>query len=58
MGIDSAGLENLLAILKKTARETHKSVWLISHREELVSRVDNILKVAKQNGFTTFLPGD
>lgn len=58
MGIDAAGLENLLAILKKTARETQKSVWLISHREELVARVDNILKVAKQNGFTTFLPGD
>jgi DNA repair exonuclease SbcCD ATPase subunit len=57
-GIDSAGLENLLSILKKTARETQKSVWIISHREELISRVDNILKVVKENGYTSFSTAD
>jgi len=55
MGIDSAGLEKLLSILKKTTRETNKSVWIISHRDELISRVDNIVTVVKENGFSSFL---
>jgi len=53
-GLDSMGMENSLAILKKISRDTHKSVWLVSHRDELVSRVNNILRVTKQNGFTTY----
>jgi len=53
-GLDSSGMENSLAILKKISRDSKKSVWLVSHRDELVSRVANILKVTKQNGFTTY----
>jgi hypothetical protein len=40
------------------ARERNKNIYLISHREELVGRVDNILRVVKENGFTTFLNSD
>jgi len=53
-GLDSSGMESSLAILKKISRDTRKSVWLVSHRDELVSRVSNILRVTKQNGFTTY----
>ena len=35
-------------------RERHKNILLISHRDELVGRVNNILQVTKENGFTTF----
>ena len=53
-GLDSSGMESSLAILKKISRDSKKSVWLVSHRDELVARVENILRVTKSNGFTTY----
>jgi DNA repair exonuclease SbcCD ATPase subunit len=53
-GLDTAGMESSLAILKQMSRERHKSVWLVSHRDELAGRVENILKVVKENGFTSY----
>ena len=53
-GMDTVGVENSLAILKGMTRDRGKTVFLISHREELSARVTNILSVVKENGFTTF----
>lgn len=53
-GLDGSGIENTLAILKKMSRELNKSIWLVSHKDELVSRVSNILKVVKNGGFTQY----
>jgi DNA repair exonuclease SbcCD ATPase subunit len=53
-GLDSSGVESALALLKQMSRERNKSVWLVSHRDELVGRVSNILKVIKENGFTSY----
>jgi DNA repair exonuclease SbcCD ATPase subunit len=53
-GMDTQGVENSLALLKKMSRERHKSIWLVSHRDELVGRVENILRVVKENGFTSY----
>ena len=53
-GLDTQGVENALAILKKMSRERSKSIWLVSHRDELAGRVENILKVIKENGFTSY----
>jgi DNA repair exonuclease SbcCD ATPase subunit len=53
-GLDSSGVDSALAILKKLARDGNKSVWLISHRDELMSRVHNILRVVKENGYTHY----
>jgi DNA repair exonuclease SbcCD ATPase subunit len=53
-GLDTQGVENALALLKKMTRERHKSIWLVSHRDELAGRVENILKVVKENGFTSY----
>ncbi len=53
-GMDTQGVENALALLKKMSRERHKSIWLVSHRDELAGRVENILKVIKENGFTSY----
>jgi DNA repair exonuclease SbcCD ATPase subunit len=53
-GLDTAGVENALALLKHMSRERHKSIWLVSHRDELAGRVENILKVIKENGFTSY----
>jgi DNA repair exonuclease SbcCD ATPase subunit len=53
-GMDTQGVENSLALLKKMSRERQKSIWLVSHRDELAGRVENILKVVKENGFTSY----
>jgi len=53
-GMDSAGVENSLGILKKMARERSKNIYLISHKDELIGRVNNVLKVIKENGFTSY----
>ena len=53
-GMDTSGVENSLAILKKMGRERNKNVYLISHKDELVGRVTHVLKVIKENGFTSY----
>jgi DNA repair exonuclease SbcCD ATPase subunit len=53
-GMDSSGVEAALAILKKMSRDRNKSVWLVSHKDELTSRVSNVLTVTKENGFTSY----
>ena len=53
-GLDSSGVENSLAILKKMSRESNKSIWLVSHKDELIGRVNNTLHVVKENGFTAY----
>lgn len=53
-GLDTQGVENGLALLKKMSRERHKSIWLVSHKDELAGRVENILRVVKENGFTNY----
>jgi DNA repair exonuclease SbcCD ATPase subunit len=54
-GLDSAGVENAMNVLKHMIRERNRSVWLISHREELANRVSTVLKVVKENGFSQFI---
>jgi len=52
-GLDSSGVESSLAILKKMGRENKRNIFLISHRDELIGRVSNVLKVVKEGGFTS-----
>lgn len=52
-GLDSNGVESSLAILKKMGRENNRNIYLISHRDELIGRVTNVLKVIKSGGFTS-----
>lgn len=53
-GMDAAGVEGSLGILKKMGRERGKNIYLISHRDELIGRVNNVLRVIKENGFTSY----
>ena len=53
-GMDTAGVENSLGVLKKMGRERDKNIYLISHKDELVGRVNHVLKVIKENGFTSY----
>ena len=53
-GLDSAGVESALSVLKKMARDGKRNIFLISHRDELVGRVNSVLRVVKEGGFTSF----
>mgnify|MGYP001809901411 CR=1 FL=1 len=53
-GLDSAGVERAIELLKGMARDRNKNIFLISHREELISRASNTLTVVKEDGFTKF----
>tara|TARA_B100001057_G_scaffold408647_1_gene422988 strand:- start:680 stop:2422 length:1743 start_codon:yes stop_codon:yes gene_type:complete len=53
-GMDTNGVESSLAVLKKMQRDRNRSIFLISHRDELYGRVTNVLNVIKENGFTSF----
>ena len=53
-GMDTAGVESSLSVLKKMGRERNKNIYLISHKDELMGRVTNVLKVIKENGFTSY----
>lgn len=53
-GMDVVGMENSISVLKDMTRNRAKSVWLVSHREDLASRVNSVLKVTKENGFTSY----
>jgi len=53
-GMDASGVESSIAVLKKMTRERNNNVFLISHRDDLTSRVNHVLKVIKENGFTSY----
>ena len=53
-GMDVSGVESAMAVLKDMSRTQQKNIFLISHKDELVSRVDSVLKVVKENGFTSY----
>jgi len=53
-GMDSQGLEGSVGVLKKMERERNKNIFVISHRDELISRVSAVLTVIKENSFSSF----
>lgn len=53
-GMDTAGGESALSMLKYMARDNKKNIFLISHKDEFVARVNTVLLVTKENGFTTY----
>jgi len=53
-GMDTSGVESSMAVLKEMSRTQSKNIFLISHKDELISRVNSVLKVVKENGFTSY----
>ena len=53
-GIDANGTENALKLMKQMNRDSGVDIWLVSHKDELISKCSTICKVIKENGFTHF----
>ena len=56
-GLDDQGAEAALVELQAMARNRNKSVFLVSHKENLTARADRVLIVRKEDQFTTFITG-
>lgn len=52
-GTDGTAIDAAWAIMNTYSRDRGKSVFLISHREELVNKATTLMKVVKHGGFTT-----
>ena len=53
-GLDAAGADSAVKLLRDMNREQHRDVWLISHKDEVRTKCTSICKVIKENGFTSF----
>jgi DNA repair exonuclease SbcCD ATPase subunit len=52
-GLDNSGAEKALHIMKSFVRDEKKTCFLISHKDELIGRVGNVLLIKKEDGFTS-----
>lgn len=52
-GLDNFGIESVMEVLKNMSSSGKKNIFVISHREELINKVDDVLYVVKENNFTT-----
>ena len=52
VGLDAAGVEKAMEVLKLMSRDRSKLIMLISHRDELLPRCDRVLHVIKEDSFT------
>jgi len=53
-GTDAAGVEHAFGVIKNMSRDRGKSIWLVSHKEDLIHRVPSVLTAIKENGFTRY----
>jgi len=51
-GLDEIGVHLTIKVLNDMVKEKDMSVYLISHRQEVVNMVDNTLHVIKEHGFS------
>lgn len=52
-GLDKAGCMSALRMLKDMSNQDNKNIYLITHREEIQEKADNIMTVVMENSFTT-----
>ena len=51
-GLDTAGVELMVSLLREYTLKGEKNMFLVSHREELIFSTDDIFTVTMENGFT------
>ncbi|QOI71726.1 putative endonuclease subunit [Erwinia phage pEa_SNUABM_47] len=52
-GLDSGGIESAWHMLQDLSAVRGKNIFVVSHREELVNRASSILRVVKEDSFST-----
>jgi ABC-type multidrug transport system ATPase subunit len=52
-GLDSLGVSLCIDLLRDFSKIKHRSIFLVSHREEAAQIITNQLFLIKSNGFTS-----
>lgn len=52
-GSDSQLVDGAMSIIRNMHQDRSKDIMVVSHREELVAKISNILLITKEGGFTT-----
>ncbi|MEM5877552.1 MAG: AAA family ATPase [Candidatus Aenigmatarchaeota archaeon] len=52
-GLDNFGIESVLEVLKNISVSRNKNIFIISHRDEIINKFDDIIYVVKENNFTS-----
>lgn len=53
--LDTIGIESIISMIKQKSRDDSLSIWVISHRPEMVGRFDNEITIRKENGFSSIV---
>lgn len=51
--LDQLGIDSIIRILKEKARDEELSVFVISHHPSIAGRLDQNLRIVKENGFSS-----
>lgn len=54
-GLDAAGVQLAVKLVKQKTREENLSMYIISHREEVATLFDRVMKVEFSKGFSTIV---
>lgn len=57
-GICSRGADDALAILRESTEAKNKSVFLVTHRDDIASKIDKVIRVVKNNKQSVVKDGD
>ena len=53
--MDPQSLDALIHLLKKKARDDEIGIWCVSHRQEIIGRLDREITVRKERGFSEIM---
>ena len=51
--LDTNGMDCVLRLIKQKSRDDGLTIWVISHRQEVVNRLDKIMTIFKENDFVS-----
>ena len=51
--LDTNGMDCVLRLIKQISRDDGLTIWVISHRQEVVNRLDKIMTIFKENDFVS-----
>lgn len=55
--MDGSGVEAIIRLIKRKAKDDGIGVWVISHRPEMMNRFDREITVVKEHGFSRIVEG-
>jgi len=55
--LDGSGVDSIIRILKEKSRDEELGIYVISHHPNVQGRLDSVMLIQKQHGFSTLVDG-